>query len=311
MVAMIIMLLSILIVAVNAANRTSQRANTRFLMNSLKQALVSFKDDVGYYPPVLGTVDPNPPAPDEVLTLMEPPDPGEPVQSWFSQTSLADYLIGYGDDREDGYGAIDDTTKPAPGIRHPGTDGVWMATVNGGNGTLEFRNLTGNPFGKVYGPFLELKEKRLLASTDGTTDLAGTLRIFFPGDGGYNEDDPKVIVDYWSRPIRYYRRPYPPGALNASYRLVPGVIDLVPTLAEVFLLRPFTMKPGTEADSYLGDAAGDTSVSLALKTAEFALFSSGPDRALNAELRYDDRNNPANVLETSFSNQDNIVELGP
>jgi len=118
-------------------------------------------------------------------------------------------------------------------------------------------------------------------------------------------------VDYWSRPIRYYRRPYPPGALNASYRLVPGVIDLVPTLAEVFLLRPFTMKPGTEADSYLGDAAGDTSVSLALKTAEFALFSSGPDRALNAELRYDDRNNPANVLETSSSNQDNIVELGP
>ncbi len=309
MVAMIIVLLSILIVAVNAANRTSQRANTRFLMNSLQQGLVSFKDDVGYYPPVL----------DDHRDLLDvpPPPPASgyelEVQDWFSQTSLADYLIGYGDDQQDGYGAIDDTTKPAPGIRHPGTDGVWMATVNGGaDGTLEFRNLgAGNPFGKVYGPFLELKEKRLLASTDGKTDSFGILNVFFPGDRDYNEDDPKVIVDYWSRPIRYYRRPYPPGALNASYRLVAGVIDPVPTLAEVFLLRPFTMKPGTEADSYLGDAAGDTSVTLALKTAEFALFSSGPDRALNAELRYDDRNNPANVLETSFSNQDNIVELGP
>ena len=60
----------------------------------------------------------------------------------------------------------------------------------------------------------------------------------------------------------------------------------------------------------LADAAGDTPVSLALKTAEFALFSSGPDRALNAEFRYDDPNYPGNT-ETSFFNKDNIVELGP
>jgi len=285
-VAMIIMLLSILIVAVNAANRTSQRANTRFLMNSLQQALVSFKDDVGYYPPVLGDdrdlldVPPAPPASGYELE----------VQNWFSQTSLADYLIGYGDDREDGYGAIDDTTKPAPGIRHPGTDGVWMATVSGGDGTLEFRNLTGNPFGKVYGPFLELKEKRLLASTDGNTDAAGNLNVFFPGDGGYNEDDPKVIVDYWSRPIRYYRRPYPPGALKASYRPVDrdgdGLLDPVPTLADVTVLRPFYFTEGAE---------------LALRSGEFAIFSSGPDRVLNV----------SEWLDNEGFNKDNIVELGP
>ena len=87
-VAMIIVLLSLLIVAVNAANRSSQQAHTRFLMNSLKQALVSFKDDVGYYPPVLGTEDIDPPAPDEVRNLMEPPDPDSSdyesdVQDWF------------------------------------------------------------------------------------------------------------------------------------------------------------------------------------------------------------------------------------
>ncbi|MCH6550841.1 MAG: type II secretion system protein, partial [Planctomycetes bacterium] len=149
-VAMIIVLLSMLIVAVNAANRTSQRANTRFLMNSLKQALVSFKDDVGYYPPVL----------DDDRNLMEAPPPTPPsdyeseVQNWFSRTSLADYLIGYGPEKEDGYGRLNDQTQPAPGIRHPGPDGVWMATVNG-NGSLGSRNLgSGESFGKVYGPYL-------------------------------------------------------------------------------------------------------------------------------------------------------------
>ncbi|MFB3139056.1 MAG: type II secretion system protein, partial [Phycisphaerales bacterium] len=50
-IAVIIVLLSIVIVAVNAATRTAQSASTLTLMNSMKQALVRFKADIGYYPP--------------------------------------------------------------------------------------------------------------------------------------------------------------------------------------------------------------------------------------------------------------------
>jgi type II secretory pathway pseudopilin PulG len=51
--AIIILLLSILIVAVNAANRTGQKTRTQFLLGSMKQALVRFKEDIAV-PAVLG-----------------------------------------------------------------------------------------------------------------------------------------------------------------------------------------------------------------------------------------------------------------
>ncbi|MHC4786270.1 MAG: type II secretion system protein, partial [Planctomycetota bacterium] len=51
-IAVIIMLMGILIVAINAATRTAQGANTRSLMSSIKQGLVRFRADMGYLPPV-------------------------------------------------------------------------------------------------------------------------------------------------------------------------------------------------------------------------------------------------------------------
>ena len=73
-IAVIILLLSILIVAVNAATRTAQSASTRTLMNSMKQALVRFKADIGYYPPVLGDVSPTDFTPDnhDLRKLFDP-----------------------------------------------------------------------------------------------------------------------------------------------------------------------------------------------------------------------------------------------
>ena len=155
-------------------------------------------------------------------------------------------------------------------------------TYGDADGTVAARTPVG--LGTVYGPYLQLKEERLLASTDGTTDAAGNLNVFFPGDSGYSAAAPKVIVDYWGRPIRYYRRTYPPGALNASYR--PGLVDPVPTLADVTVLRPFYFTEGAE---------------LALRSGEFALLSSGPNRVLNVSEWLDDEG----------FNKDNILEVGP
>ena len=56
--AIILVLLSIVVVAVAAATKTAQGASTRALMGSIKQGLVRFKEDVGYYPPVLGAPPP-------------------------------------------------------------------------------------------------------------------------------------------------------------------------------------------------------------------------------------------------------------
>ena len=66
--------------------------------------------------------------------------------------------------------------------------------------------------------------------------------------------------------------------------------------------------------SYLA-GAGDTSTTVALNSAEFALLSSGPDGRLNQDIRYDNKDDPGNHpyggRATSFANEDNIVELGP
>src|SRR5262245_56892486 len=52
-VAIIILLLRILIVAVNAATKTGQKARTQALMTAISQGLVHFKAEIGYLPPVL------------------------------------------------------------------------------------------------------------------------------------------------------------------------------------------------------------------------------------------------------------------
>jgi len=315
--AMIILLLSILVVAVNRASRTAQITNTRALMNSISQSLERFNEDVGYYPPVLGadrSLDVNE-IPDP--TISNPPDDSayvQDVQDWYSVTSLAEYLLGYGYHNQDGYGFVPprqggplyDDESPPLGLRHPGFDGVWGATVNGAaDGSLGARMSGTNPnidTGKVYGPYLQLKDERLVASTDDTLDSFGNLNVYFPGEGNYNNNDPKVITDYWGRPIRYYRTVYKPGAIKYPFRAA-SLGGFTPTLADVFVLRPWEVDPGAATDSPIADfgAQGDTTATYALKTAAFALFSAGADRSLTFDRRFD---------ESEF-NKDNIVEVGP
>ena len=322
--AMIILLLSILVVAVNRASRTSQITNTRALMNSISQSLERFKEDVGYYPPVLGDLTPTEfdPVNHDFRKLFDPrgedliegtpddilpdsPDYAVNVQQWYSVTTLADYLIGYGDDQQDAYDEI--------GIRHPGPDAVWGATIYGAaDGSLGARNAGTGPAsaGKVYGPYLELKDERLVASTDGSTDSNGNLNVYFPGEGNYNDDDPKVITDYWGRPIRYYRTVYRPGAIKYPFRAA-SLGGFTPTLADVFVLRPWEVDPGAATDSPIADfgAQGDTTATYALKAAAFALFSAGADRSLDEMARFDVGD--ADGDNISGENEDNIVEVGP
>ena len=323
-VAIIILLMSILIVAVQAATRTGQKARTEALMDSIRKGLIRFKGDIGYYPPVLG---PGANPVDELRQLFVPPLPGAGgynanIQQWWSSCALADYLIGWDGHNHDGYGRVPgavgandwDAESPPVGIRNPQDDGVWYATRNGFmNGSLNDRMMIGNTAGtetnqlsidqgKVFGPYLELKDERLLAAISGY-DGAGQPILHFPGDpvpnGTTFETLPKVIVDYWGTPIRYYRRNYPIGALTQSYRSVNG--QRVPTLSDVFVLRPQTFKRGSEIIG-IPDNSGTTATTSELENGEFALLSAGPDKRVTQGITID--------LPNEF-NKDNIVEVGP
>jgi len=334
-VAIIIILLSLVLLAMNSASKAAQKARTAALMDSMKKGLISFKEEIGYYPPMLG---PAATPPDRLRELLPPPDPSaatyaQQMQDYYSSAVFGDYLIGYGSHREDGYGFVGgapnnqdwDAETPATGIRHPGPDGVWYSTIYGtaSGGLIDRMKTTGtnwpsefdagNPsatpeadIGKKYGPYLELSDERLLASTNCTyaNNAMEILNTYFPGDANYNAANPKIIVDYWGSPIRYYRRPYPVGALGQSYRAIDrngdGVIDRVPTLSDVWLLRPWTVTSGSESTG-LPDAAGNTVTTRELEAAEFGLFSAGPDRSLTKDR----------TVDAAEFNKDNIVVLGP
>ena len=103
---------------------------------------------------------------------------------------------------------------------------------------------------------------------------------------------PKVILDYWGTPIRYYRNPYNGGDPGAT-------IDSL-DLADVFSLRPWSFKEGVLVEG-VADSNGDRSSSSQLQSAEFALMSLGADR----------RQTPGTRVDQDEFNSDNIVELGP
>jgi prepilin-type N-terminal cleavage/methylation domain-containing protein len=318
--AMVLVLASILIVAVNAAVGTSQKANTMSLMNAVRTGLVQFKSDMGYLPPVL----------DDNRDLFLPPDSSNPnnfvsqIQDWHSITTLSDYLVGYGHHYQDGYGydasaaATWPQETPPVGIRNPGSDGVWGATIvpgSGGNyGELSGRMASStNPnldTGRVYGPYIELSDKRSLARLNPAT---GTLS--FPGESAFEQQstNPLVLVDYWGEPIRYYRRAYSTTFnAGAPVQSALGVPDRKSKLSEVILLRPPQAKQENivlDARSLAGNDIDLTTYQL--QTGDYALFSAGPDRQFNAQLRVDDPNDPLNTAGTDMANQDNIVEVGP
>jgi len=272
-VGIIIALLTIIIVALAASSTYAAEARTAALMQSMKQGVVQFERDLNQLPAVLdGNRDPFP-APDPTDT--------QALQQWYSLTSPAEFLLGYGGEPADGV--------PGLGLRDPGPDGVWGAVRNSGTRSPKTS-------GRIYGPYLELNDDRLLGALVGGTPDDPVIAL--PTDANYDRDAPKVILDYWGRPIRYYRRhPFRQAANPAD-------------LGDVFALRPFSIDPGKAAVG-LQDNRGDTATTYALKAAEFAFHSTGPDKFWNPEIRYDDPDDSQNDLGTAFFNQDNIVEIGP
>ena len=251
----------------------------------------------------------------------------ETIQRWRSATTIPEYLLGPGDRSQDGYGVILESggalpantgtpgyrEQPALGIRSPGADGLWGALLNprsgtAGGGLFASRNLAStNPAqgntngasgqdpsllkGKSLGPYLELKSESDIGAVTGF-ESNGTPITARSGEINGFDAAPKCILDYFGKPILYYRR----GYLNGD----PKRLDRRWTLADVVALRPPVFGLGEAIDAARDDN-NDTSASRAALTAECALLSFGPDTRWDPTVRAD----------VAGYNEDNIVRFGP
>ena len=341
-VGVIVVLAGLLVVAVSSASKAAQAASTRSMMGAVSRGLTQFKTDLGYLPPVLGSPGTGasqtgsvgylrdlviPP----ILTGGSTPLQVTQIQNYYSMTSMVEYLIGPGGKDEDGYGAIGTVSQwtdpavkiaalkesPAAGIRSPLKDGVWGAYSNPNAGTQSLGNFSrrnlpqginantstvANVSGRMLGPYLELKDGSLLGAIVGTDSVTGQPIVARAGDNNWNPTAPKVLLDYYGQPMRFYRKGYANGdPKRIGGKQVGGGLGTGVgwDLSDIFVLRPQRFDPNTEIDG-LADALGDTASSKSLQMADFALFSSGPDQRADFTVRRD----------ATLFNEDNVVEVG-
>jgi prepilin-type N-terminal cleavage/methylation domain-containing protein len=331
-IAIIVALIGTLFVAIGAAAKRAQAANTQTLMNTISTGLGQFQTDFGYLPPVLGARDTGAPVRGrgrDVVKYSQVAGANDIArqQDWVSYTTLADFLLGYGNRGEDGYGVVagaptgaGNRENPPFGIRSPGPDGCWGAVdapqaAYAGNpafwGYYRARNPARLPTppavaapgwntsaveGKIYGPYIDLKDERLIAGVTGF-QANGRPNLAFADQGLANFDDlPKVFVDYWGEPIAYYRAPYGGDDPRSTVTKPDGSLA---NLGDVYMLRGWEISPSDQSVG-AADAGGDDSSSAHLKSASFALVSMGPDRAFDRSRRRD----------LGEFNKDNIVQTG-
>ena len=244
-IVIIVILVGVLIVATSAARTAAKRAETRSRITAMMQGMTAFKNDIGYYPPILNDsrgLANFPNYPPVGMQGSEQVSYRGTAQKWYSITSPAEYLIGYGGRDEDGYGSYrllggpiqNRDESPSLGIRHPAMDGVWGATdrcafsdgdCDSGGWEIEDRGYAIGAGGKTYGPYIEIENDQMLGriklgpdrdgdgAPDATLDpLTNQPVILYPGDPDYSTDNftnPMVLVDSWGSPLRYYRTVYP------------------------------------------------------------------------------------------------------
>ena len=159
-----------------------------------------------------------------------------------------------------------------------------------------------NVSGRMLGPYLELKDGSLLGAIVGTDSVTGQPIVARAGDNNWNPTAPKVLLDYYGQPMRFYRKGYANGdPKRIGGKQVGGGLGTGVgwDLSDIFVLRPQRFDPNTEIDG-LADALGDTASSKSLQMADFALFSSGPDQRADFTVRRD----------ATLFNEDNVVEVG-
>lgn len=252
-IAVIIVLAGLLLAGLRAATGAARDADSKSRFRAIAQALSAFQADHGYFPPVLrgGLLpDRKGPAWNDVVPNPSPSSNyAIEMQSWYSMTTLPEYLLGTGGRDIDGYGQYagdsnSTTERPALGIRSPGTDGAWGSTLYAsassnnlpvGAALQEDRlrafyvDPNANPIsirfrrpGPVYGPYLGLEQAGLLgkilpsnANWSINDQEPEPLRVITENDLAWTDPAARlVMLDSYGNPIEYFRSPYAPGQLS-------------------------------------------------------------------------------------------------
>ena len=321
-IGIIVVLIGLLVVAAGGARQGAMRSTTGMRMTAMSQATTRFEADTGYLPPLLDNDRAGIPAvePTRLSGAGGYPKYLEVIQGRYSYTTPAEYLLGYGGVEDDGYEGL--------GLRRPGQDGWWDASLNdvGTAGRPELsdrRPRQDGPRGAVIGPYLELDDPDMLGALgwdvdagqwDGSIDPAtGQPAVYFPGDANFRFEAPKVIVDAWGTPIRYYRVNHPPGQPRVQYPAdyQPPQADTgtvwryTPSLSEVFALRPWEIEPGESVNYWFTDSSGvkwgdfgplgagtellgDPSTTSSLTASRFGFLSAGANRRVYDWARRDE-----------------------
>ena len=354
--AIISVLVGILVVAIGGGREAARESTTRSRMGAMVQAVERFEGDTGYLPPLLDNDRSG-------INGLEPtwrtggsgPDYLRFMQGFYSYTSPAEYLLGYGPAEQDGHDGL--------GLRRPGDDGFWgalntdmLGNADGTPALDERRPPQGTSTsnfsthrGAVLGPYLDIDDLSMVGALggdingwDGSIDpVSGQPRIYMAGDEGYDPDAPKVILDAWGGPIRYYRVNHQPG--NPAGRFGAGYVppghdgvppDYVadwthtPSLSEFFVLRPYDISPDDaitwifrDADGQhwgdfqgvgsgsTGDPFGDPTTTAGLNAGRFAFFSAGPDRVLFPWARVDNPSDADGRLQWLGNHSDRTARV--
>jgi len=216
-IAIIGLLVSVLIVALNKVRGTGESASTEQLMRAIDMSLSQFKSDHGFLPPLL----------DDTIAAngsaeLVPYDIARADRiDYYSSLTLAPYLIGVGDLNGDGRQDEYDDGLAGAGFRDPGRDRSWgySYAASGGRGRKQYwrdqekpGRSAGDPKvipGPTFGPYLTVGgEDRIVYGTNRTGAAFTDARPLF------------AVTDYWGGAIRYFRhwpKVLPPGETLESH----------------------------------------------------------------------------------------------
>lgn len=226
--AIIIVLVGILGVTLSKARNAAQRGLTERQVASIVQALDSFRNDFGYYPPLLADLSDYTGGPGDIGALAQPTVPKAVFRSdadqyaeamegirYHSIYTLPAYLVGVGDLNRDQVEIYDESATEAvepnyddgadgPGIRNPGPDKSWGGAANR-EAQQAPEDVPSNviparpPTGPVYGPYLDIGAFEGMLRREPETIMVGGGEVDNPMAGLYTLRDP------FDNPIRYYK----------------------------------------------------------------------------------------------------------
>jgi len=276
MVVLIIgVLMSILLFTVGKVRRATEAVAAERQLGAISNALEAFKNDMRYYPPLLGfdadAWDIGDPAPSGKTLIVPESLTGASnalkrlrQARYGSEYTLAAYLLGAGDidgkvgdtntsssTPNQGANSDQDDGFAGPGIRSPGQDRSW-------GGAADRSKHSAIKTGRVFGPYLD------------PSTLTKQLAL-----------DPEVgmfkINDLWGQPIRYYTNwPTSEGTLgNRKKSAGRAPIELRSAESVQAVLDKLAGSADPDAEAFEGDRM--------LFTAPFMLLSAGKPGEINTD----------------------------